>query len=388
MRSTHYFNLMLVSIVILICNNLLLGIGYFKPEVEYSFFRGLTPAVYLIFFLCIFRKCKIFSTKRNNYFLLVISILSAFNLSSGRNVDMKMMMAGFVSPILIYQFFNSYKYDIYILRAKKFLIAFYIIECGLAIFERLIGTNIFVNVNAGYDGFRSYSLIGHPLQNALCVSIMMSFILFSDLKYKLELFFLGMVAILCFNTRSTMVFWGVASIIYMFYLIFTHNKQYKKFAWYVIFAGIVLTYLMIRYDFGSRLLEMGLYDESSASVRIRIFEIFNFYSLSDFILGMPSYQIEKILYRAGIDELIIENYWLMFILRFGIIFTIALFICMLSFLMKMLEDRPSFEKWFIILSFLLISSTNNSMSIPNNGILSCFVLCYFSFLTIKIKSYK
>ena len=368
-----------MSIVILMCYNLLVGIGYFKEGVNYSFFRGLNPAVYLILFLCIFGKCKIFDNKINNYFLLVISILSSFNLLSGRNVDMKMMMTGFVSPILIYQFFNSYKYDSYILRAKKILITFYIIECGLAIFERIIGTNMFVKVNAGYDGFRSYSLIGHPLQNALCVSIMMSFILFSDLKYKLELFFLGMVAILCFNTRSTMAFWCVASLIYLFYLIFTHNKQYKKFAWYIVFAGIVLAYLIIQYGFGNRLLEMGLYDESSASVRIRIFDIFNFYSLRDFILGLPSYQIEKILYRAGIDELIIENYWLMFILRFGIIFTVALFICILSFLNKMMDGRPPFEKWFIILSFLLISSTNNSMSIANNGILSCFVLCYFSF---------
>ena len=179
-----------MSIVILMCYNLLVGIGYFKEGVDYSFFRGLNPAVYLILFLCIFGKYKFFDNKINNYFLLVISILSSFNLLSGRNVDMKMMMTGFVSPILIYQFFNSYKYDSYILRAKKILITFYIIECGLAIFERIIGTNMFVKVNAGYDGFRSYSLIGHPLQNALCVSIMMSFILFSDLKYKLELFFL------------------------------------------------------------------------------------------------------------------------------------------------------------------------------------------------------
>lgn len=363
----------------LISYNILLGIGYFSPDVNSSFFRGLTPAVYIIIGLCILNKCDIFNTKENNYFLFVIFFLIFFNLLSGRNVDVKMMMAGFVSPILIYQFFQNYNSDFYILQARKFLILFYTIECGLAVFERLIGENILVDIGEMYGEFRSYSLIGHPLQNALCVSIMMSFILFSNLKYKLELFFLGMVAILCFNTRSTMAFWGLASIIYWFYLVLTNNKQYKKFTWYMLIVGIVLAYLMIRYDFGNRLLEMGLYDESSASVRIRIFDIFNYYSLNDFVLGMPSYQIERILFRSGIDELIIENYWLMFILRFGILFTILLFVCMLLFLMKLTVNRPPFEKWFIILTFLLISSTNNSMSIPNNGILSCFVLCYFSF---------
>lgn len=379
MVSKQYFKLMLISIAILMSYNLLLGIGYFKPDIDYSFFRGLTPAVYLIIYLCILSKCKIFNSRGNNFFLFIISLLVFFNLSTGRNVDVTMIMSGFISPILIYQFFQNYNFDFYITRARRFLILFYVIECCLAIFERFIGKNLLVDVGEMYGDFRSYSLIGHPLQNALCVSIMMSFILFSNLKYKFELFFLGMIAIMCFNTRSTMAFWGGTSIIYWFYLVATKNKQYKRYTCYIIIAVIFFAYLMIQYGLGNRLLEMGLYDEDSAGVRIRIFDIFNYYSINDFILGMPSYEIERILFRSGIDGLIIENYWLMFVLRFGILFTIALFICILSFLMKMTVDRPPFERWFIILAFLLISSTNNSISIPNNGILSCFTLCYFSF---------
>lgn len=375
------FIFILFSIILLMCSNLLSSIGYLKPDVEYSFIRGLNPAAYLLalLYIYLFFRYKLHLYKSAVLFLAFLFVLIPFNLLTGRNVDMKMMTTSFILPILTFIFLQLYQTTKNVLLARKVIVSFYIVECVLAILERIFTQNFFVSVNTGYEGFRSYSLIGHPLQNALCVSIMMSFILFSDIKYRLKLVALGIVAILCFNTRSTIVFWGVACLIYWCYLVRHNRRQAKKYTLFVIVAGLLLVFLVLNYNLGNRLLEMGLYDENSASVRLRIFDIFKYYSLSDFILGLPAKNLNLILFQSGVDGLIIENYWLMFVLRFGIIFTILLFICLLYFLLDLLKGKRDFEKWFIIISFLLISSTNNSLSVPNNAILMCFVLCSFAF---------
>ena len=374
------FKLMFVSVILLSCTNILYAIGYISPDENYSFIRGLNPIVYFIFLICFIRRCNFARDKGNLYFLIFLLFLSSFNLITGRNVDMKMMITGFVCPIIVYQFLQAYKTEYYILLAKKYLVYFYIAECSIAILERILSTTFFADITDANESFRSFALIGHPLQNALCVSIMMSFILFSDLKRKFLLFGLGLLSILCFNTRSSMLLWGMLSIVYWLFLIRRNKTEFFHFSVYILAGGCVLLFLMFVIGWGNRLFEMGVYDESSAAVRIKIFDIFQYYSLQDFILGFPSKELEFVYYNSGTDDLIIENYWLMFILRFGIVFTIPLFIFMIKFLLLMLKDRSVFEKLFIVVSFLLLSSTNNSLSIPNNGILCCFVLSYFAFL--------
>lgn len=74
----------------------------------------------------------------------------------------------------------------------------------------------------------------------------------------------------------------------------------------------------------NRLLELGLFDDSSAVVRVKIFEIFDFYQLKDFILGYSSESIDDILFVSGLSSYCIENYWLVYILKFGIVFTILI----------------------------------------------------------------
>ena len=49
-----------------------------------------------------------------------------------------------------------------------------------------------------------------------------------------------------------------------------------------------LLLFVLGYGLGNALLELGLFDDSSAVVRVKIFEIFDFYQLKDFILGYSS----------------------------------------------------------------------------------------------------
>ena len=373
------FKWVIFAALLLECQNLFSFIGYFDEETDYSFFRGLQPMTYILIICFFLAKTKIQGAFQWVYLIFVIFI-SVFNLRTGRDVDMKMMTTGFILPIFLSNYLKNFKDIKFKLIAQKGIVVFYCVVCGLALVERLLSVVILArNIEVSEDGFRSWALCGHPLSNALLISIAMSFILLSDMKRKLELFFLGMVALLCFNTRSSMMYWAAAAVLYYFYLVKSHNKLSKKYFYYLMFAGVAVTVLMVCFGFGNRIITMGAYDESSAAVRVAIFDIFNYYPLSDFKFGYPAKDIQMIQYRSGIYGMIIENYWLLFLLRFGYIFTSILSVLMLTFMWKNLKGRKLFDIFYILAAFLMVSSTNNSLSTPNNGILLFFVLCAFAF---------
>lgn len=377
--SLKIFKWVIFATLLLECQNLFSFIGYFDEETDYSFFRGLQPMTYILVICFFLAKTKIHGTFQWLYLFFVIFI-SVFNLRTGREADMKMMTTGFILPIFLSNYLKNFKDIKFKLIAQKGIVVFYCVVCGLALVERLLSVIILArNIEASEDGFRSWALCGHPLANALLISIAMSFILLSDMKRKLELFFLGMVALLCFNTRSSMMYWAAAAVMYYFYLIKSHNKLSKKYFCYLLFAGIIVSVLMLSFGFGNRIITMSAYDESSAAVRVAIFDIFNYYPLSDFQFGYPAKDIQMIQYRSGIYGMIIENYWLLFLLRFGYIFTSILSALMLTFMWKNLKGRKLFDIFYILAAFLMVSSTNNSLSTPNNGILLFFVLCAFAF---------
>lgn len=377
--SLKIFKWVILAALLLECQNLFSFIGYFDGETDYNFFRGLQPMTYILIICFFLAKTKIQGAFQWVYLIFVIFI-SVFNIRTGRDADMKMMTTGFILPIFLFNYLKNFKDLKFKHIAQKGIVVFYCVVCGLALVERLLSVIILAkNIDVSEDGFRSWALCGHPLANALLISIAMSFILLSDMKRKLELFFLGMVALLCFNTRSSMMYWAAAAVLYYFYLVKSHNKLSKKYFYYLMFAGVAVTVLMVCFGFGNRIITMGAYDESSAAVRVAIFDIFNYYPLSDFKFGYPAKDIQMIQYRSGIYGMIIENYWLLFLLRFGYIFTSILSALMLTFMWKNLKGRKLFDIFYILAAFLMVSSTNNSLSTPNNGILLFFVLCAFAF---------
>ena len=112
-------------------------------------------------------------------------------------------------------------------------------------------------------------------------------------------------------------------------------------------------------------------------------EIFDFYQLKDFILGYSSESIDDILFVSGLSSYCIENYWLVYILKFGIVFTILIAYFYGSFFIRLLQRTSSFHKMFLLGSFLLISSTNNSLATDSIA-LSVLTLCCYCLPPMKI----
>lgn len=283
-----------------------------------------------------------------------------------------MVLSGGLIYALIYTI-QGKNYEKHLACCRKWIIIIYLIECGLSIVERILRYN-FLSWNSEdaammsdfeeVSGFRSFGLWGHPLQNALITSTIMGFILMCNgykPKVKYTLWAIGYAAILCFNTRSSMV----GNIIFLALHLVIEASKTRSFSKKLrvialgIFGVALLALLITQTSLGGRLLEMGLYDEDSAAVRMNTWSIFDYYNLSDFLYP-DEVNREILLYRTGLYAT--ENFWIDWLLKYGLIIEV-IYIALIAY--NVFQYGNGFKKKdfiFVNLVFWVIASTNNSLT--------------------------
>lgn len=369
-------------------NNVLFAFGYKFT----SLFTSILPSFYVLILLLINNKftplnAKIQERKEEIILFIITSILCILQIRTNATGFLGTIINLILLPA-VFSYIYPAKSNKYNHICRTFLIIFYIIDSTWSIVERIIGKNIFPFTGANdtdtnfylLQGFRSTALQDHPLNNALCLTIILVFILSSKyikIQTKLSLFILGYLAILCFNTRSSMLLWCIIFIIFLIHYFYKENHNYKtKIRLFLfIFALIPVAYFFIgNFQLGDRLRTEGLLD-SSAMVRIQSLYLFLNLDLGDIIFGMPKRQQEVIMYQADVQ--IIENFWIIYLLKYGI-FGFSLLLWGFSLLFKrLLNGYTRFQKYFCLLSFLLLASTNNSLSV-NAQPLCIFILCLYA----------
>ena len=263
------------------------------------------------------------------------------------------------------------------------LLLFYLLETGLAVFERLTWNLVFgwanthsVDMDLTVTDFRSTALLGHPLANALIVSTIMSFLLISPIKskYKYLLWFWGLLAIMCFNARGAIIGNAIVFVLYMIYTLIFNNKissikKFRLFFLVLLLSGIGF-YLLSNGYVGGRLMESGVNDESS-QVRIDIWTVFIKYDLSSFLLGVDSHDLDMILYSLSLYAT--ENYWLDWVFRLGVCFLVPYVFLYAGVIRYEYVGYSNINMFITLVTFLGISSTNNSLSY---SILPTFVFLF------------
>ena len=229
-----------------------------------------------------------------------------------------------------------------------------------------------------FSSFRSVALFGSPLSNALITTILNAFILFSNIKEKRKyiIFFIGCIAVLCFNARTA--FFMNAFVLFMYIL-----KNYKTYNWAykigIIFGLSVIVIgfiILITYtNLGSRIIDTSEGD-SSIMTRLILFEGFMSLNLNDYLLGSTMDDVRY--FMDDIRVAVIENFWIAYILHFGVIAVILFTYLYIKLAKQLLLSYPMFDKIVISSSFIILASTNNSLYssyIP----LFTFLLCAFVF---------
>jgi len=271
--------------------------------------------------------------------------------------------------------------------AEFLIYGFYYAECCLAISEKLLSNNVFPFIHEAIDGvsantdtaFRSSALQNHPIQNALCVSIVMAFILVCGGRFKYFNLLLGYLAILSFNTRSSIFAW--AMIFFVGALVLAYRKRNN--ALLIIKGGLLgcvlligVVYLVFNGGWGERLMTLGLMDDSSSQVRVQVWAIFNNQSIGKFLLPIPAVEVSRLMRFSGVE--ILENYWIIYILNYGLVAVILLIFFYVRFYAELLSTYALFQKFLVACVLLLISSSNNSLAVPSAA-LALFSLCCIGF---------
>lgn len=112
---------------------------------------------------------------------------------------------------------------------------------------------------------------------------------------------------------------------------------------------------------GGRLSSMGLYDDSSASVRVDALDIFKYYDLSDFIFGISQQEIVMLKFRLGLVA--VENFWLNWMLGYGVAFIVGLIFFYTPVIKRAMSGSTLLAKAFLFLPFIVLASTNPSLAV-------------------------
>lgn len=248
-----------------------------------------------------------------------------------------------------------------------FSLFFYILECGISIYEKINMSyliqyktldefNALNNLISDNNEFRSVSLMLHPLYNANTVSIFLIFILFSDtLKKwgKYTLIIIGLLALWAFNSRAAMIIW----FIILTYKLFFYNTKHIKFLISLVvlyfIIPIVIDYVITSGIFG-RLTDMTSLDDSSLT-RITAFDIFfnERWTFDDIVIG------GRLLYYPGTD-ITLENGVLLDLGYWGLIIGSIKVLCEIIITYKIVIKYKFMDRILIILAIWGVAFMNNN----------------------------
>ncbi len=306
-----------------------------------------------------------------------------------RSIVMSFLAAPIVmASIPVFSNQTVYKYHSFWTKSLKIILYSFLVEIGIVYFERITGKMVFgwaslksgidMIKSVGVEEFRSTGMYGHPLYNALMVSTAMAFVLVSSLKpkYKFLLWGMGYGAILCFNTRGSIVGNALLLAVYVLNTILINRKMKDSTKTGILAAGSlaagVAFFLLSSGLVGGRLMSMGLVDDSSAQVRLDIIEFVSSIHLQDYLFGMNFQDYNKLLFSNGMSAT--ENWWVDYLFRCGLVFLICYMLFYTLYLKEEFRYYRLFDKLYVTIAFLFIATTNNSLST------SFVALFYYLFL--------
>ena len=337
-------------------------------------------------------KNKLFVTFKEQFNIVLLGLfIIIIKIALGQAEQINIVIFLFIVPMFISVLIGTQnRYNKKII--KNLILFFFIAECFLAIFERILTINIFDyvermdGINIEDWGFRSSAFLGHPLTNALCVSIILGFILISTMKISLKLFYmiLGFISLLCFNARAAILIWILLGSIYLISLI-SNKKTKQKVAISITLFFISVVYflyeLIVNYGFGGRIVNEKINDGSSQT-RLDVFDSFLYIKDTDLWFGNANNYIPimKKLGAAGV-----ENSYVVLVIQYGIPLFVVIVILYYNLIKRFLTHYTLFNKLIILSSFLVVGSANNALvGIAPWGFL---ILCIYTFTDINF-TYK
>lgn len=238
--------------------------------------------------------------------------------------------------------------------------------------------------------WRSTSLLGHPLTNSYVTGAYM-LALFLGLRFKsmsVRFLLIGYysIGLIAFGSRGATVFLLVAVVLMIFHSIFkaTQTGRIRRDILVILGLGVPALSLIVPAVLGSgiadRFIERFLHDKGSAETRSLAVDVVMSFPLSSLVLGSPSVLINAILGRFGL--IAIENFWLSFLLTYGILGCVIFFPAIFVFCRALVRHSSS-KTAFILIYFLACCTTSTSLASKSLSLALVCVLCLTSREVLK-----
>lgn len=350
------------------------------------FIFSLLFANLLLFDYSIIRNVAIVKPTRN-YFLAIV-LLFAYLFLSGKASAVGYIFDTLLVPVFVASYIRSLPRPL-AQKAPHYALLFILFNSVVAIVERLLSTNFFP-IEADFGGlFRSTALLGHPLNNALITFIFIVFILSTNLSIprKSTYLLILLLALTCFGARGSLYVSILAvGILYVYPVFFSSRPYFQKVSklavvGILVLAAIGMSYLILFTPFGERLVDASFFDEGSAGARVEALDLVNLNEPARYLWAKPQEEIDYLMHVF--DIFIIENFFIVWILKFGLIFTVILSATLFLFLFLNSLLNSKIYSLIILALFILTASTNNSLATSTTAI-SLFIII-FSTPTDKYK---
>lgn len=253
----------------------------------------------------------------------------------------------------------------------KLIFGLMLINAATAVFEYARGINLWKAEYVSYFYFRANGWLAHPLSNALIMSSLTP--LLFRVTQPLLFFFVMLTALLAFGGRTAA---GIFFVFSGFLLLYRAVEGFRSKGGFSVFSvvtffsaaflgSIALLYAIVELDMGNRIFENATID-GSAQTRLDVFNVLYYLKPSEFAFGAQADIFAELFYFAEVN--VIENYILGWFLAYGYVGAGPLILCFFWFFYNLYKEADIYGK-VSVLTFILISVTNNALSIKTVSLL-------------------
>ena len=389
LRGLQHATLLLLVALCFLGMNVLNQVGYVMGRDAVSAFTKIHPLTYLLFGLLLLNVLlldysllrAIFSSRPSRFYALTLLALLAYLVLSGTASAIGYIFDTLLVPVLVLGYLRTLPPDI-AARAPHYALVGVLLNSAGAIAERVLSHNFFPLAEDLFgDVFRSSSLLGHPLNNALITFVFVVFVLVTELPTvrKWSYLLVLLTALICYGARASLYVSGAAVAgLYLFPLFFSERPYYRRSSKLgvgvlVALSALGLGYLVLFTPFGERLVDASFFDDSSAGARVEALNLVDFSRPSDFLWARSQERIDYLMYLYNIY--IIENFLIVWLLKFGLLFSgllAAALFCFLRFTSRLASGPYAL---LAVGLFFITAATNNSLA-SSTSVITLFVILF------------
>lgn len=314
--------------------------------------------------------------------VILVSFVIVYGLARYGTSGMAYIVDTFLTPLLFLLLLTRLNAD-ECLRLVSLIAFLLLFNSTIAILEFISSTRVVDVEFSSFGYFRSSALLTHPLNNAL-ITAGLTLLVFNKSRIPSIIYLaITLLAMFAFGGRAALgillVFSLIASIPYIFGF-FTNGIDISRQRFAVMlcilyFSIIIVGFVLIESGITERIISK-LHVDGSASARFTVFYLLEQLTPSEWLLGASNNLQSAIELYLGIS--VIENFVIAWIYKFGLLGMIPL-LTMVLLTLYSLSFKSRGLAYFSVLIFLIVSTSNNSLSTKTPALLLMFSSLYLCF---------